>query len=232
MTKPPITPTRSQIIRRALADVLPLFIPAIPFALVLGIAIVQSSVPTLLGWSSSWVIYGGASQLTLLSLLDEGVAAAAAVTAALIVNARHLMYSAALAPAFQGQPVWFRWLGPYFLVDQVFVLAMQNTREDPRVFREYYLGVGVSFWLLWLIATSIALFVGPAVPPDWELGFAVPILFTGLLVMGIEHWTKLVAALVAGSIAYLGAELPHRSGLLLGALAGILAGALAGWRRR
>lgn len=212
------------ILKKAIGDALPVFVPAIPFALVLGVAIMSSGIDPLLAWSSSFIIYGGASQLTLITLLGEGAAGAAAITAALIVNARHLMYSAALAPTFQQQPAWFRWVGSYFLIDQVFALGMLRINDDPRKFRIYYLAVGATFWLLWLITTAFALWVGPMVPLDWGIGFAVPILFLGLLVMGIDRWPKAAAALAAAGITLLAADLPNRSGLLVGALAGVFTG--------
>jgi predicted branched-subunit amino acid permease len=216
----------TRLLVKGIGDAVPVFIPAIPFALVLGFAIKASAIDPLLGWSSSVIVYGGAAQLTLVTLLGEGAAAAAAVTAALIVNARHLMYSAALAPTFQQQPAWFRWVGSYFLIDQVFALCTLRINDDPRAFRTYYLAVGATFWLLWLIATGAALIIGPVIPTGWGIGFAVPILFLGLLVMGIDRWPKASASLVAAAVAFLAAELPHRSGLLLGALAGVVAGML------
>jgi predicted branched-subunit amino acid permease len=148
------------------------------------------------------------------------------VTAALIVNARHLMYSAAMAPTFQRQPGWFRWMGSYFLVDQTFALAMLRINDPPQAFRWYYLGAGVTFWLLWMLTTALALVLGPEVPSGWGLDFAVPVMFTGLLVMGIDRWPKLAAAAAAAITTLLASGLPHRSGLLLGALAGILVGVL------
>lgn len=218
--------TDTRLLLEAMGEALPVFIPAIPFALVLGLAIKASLVDPLLGWSSSPIVYGGASQLTLITLLGEGAAGAAAVVAALIVNARHLMYSAAMAPTFQQQPAWFRWVGPYFLIDQVFALCTLRINDDPQAFRTYYLGVGVTFWLLWLITTGAALIIGPAIPSNWGIGFAVPILFLGLLVMGIDRWPKAAAALIAAATAFLAADLPHRSGLLVGAAVGVAAGML------
>lgn len=215
------------IVRRGIGDALPLFLPAIPFALVIGVTVLDSGFAPLLGWSTSLFIYGGAAQLTLLVLLADGAAAAAAITAALIVNARHLMYSAALAPAFQRQPVWFRWLGPYLLIDQVFALGILRTGLAPRPFRLYYLSLGMTFWLLWLLATGVALVIGPVIPAAWELDFAVPVMFLALVVMTIDRWPKLAAAIAAAVVAWLGADLPHRSGLLLGAAAGIACGLLA-----
>ncbi len=219
-------PNTSDIVRKGIIDALPLFVPAIPFALVLGVAILQSGILPFIGWSSSWVIYGGASQLTLITLLTDGAAVAAAVMAALIVNARHLMYSAALAPTFQQQPAWFRWVGSYFLIDQVFALCVLRKHLPPAEFRAYYLATGLTFWLLWCAATGVAIIIGPTIPSEWGLGFTVPVMFTALVVMGIDRWPKAVAALIAAAVTLLAADLPHRSGLLLGAAAGIAFGLL------
>ena len=159
------------------------------------------------------------------------MAVAAAVTATLIVNARHLMYSAAMAPTFQRQPGWFRWVGSYFLADQVFALSMLRINDDPRSFRAYYLSVGITFWLCWVVGTGVALFLGPVIPQSWGFGFAVPVMFMGLLVTGIDRWPKAAAALIAAVATLLAADLPHRAGLLVGALVGVLSGLLLERRR-
>ncbi len=218
--------------RQAFVDSVLLFVPAIPFGLVIGLAITESGITHLTGWSSSSLIFAGAAQLTLISLLGSGAAVAAAITAALVINARHLMYSAALAPTFQQQPRWFRWLGPYVLIDQLFALVSVRLDDDPDNFRSYFLVAGATFWTLWQITVAIGLFVGPVVPVEWNLGFAVPILFIGLIVIGIDKWPKQVAALAGAGVTYLTAGLPSRGGLLVGALAGIIAGTVAERYRR
>ena len=215
------------VVRRGITDALPLFVPAIPFALVIGLAITESGINVFAGWSGSWLIFGGSAQLTLVSLLGTGTATLAAITAALVVNARHLMYSAAIAPTFQNQPTWFRWLGPYVLIDQLFALASVQADREPTVFRTYYLAAGFSFWVLWQITTALGIVIGPVVPQDWNLGFAVPLLFVGLLIMGIDGPTKIVAAVVGAGVTFLLSGLPNRSGLLIGALAGVVAGVVA-----
>lgn len=220
------------IARRALLDSVPLFIPAIPFALVLGLAIDESGIGALLGWSTSPIIFGGAAQLTMVSLIGGGVGVWAAAVAALVVNARHLMYSAALAPTFQRQPTWFRWFGPYLLIDQLFALSTFRMDEEPGRFRTYYLAAGMTFWVTWIATTALGLLVGPIVPESWHLEFAVPILFVGLLVIGIDDRPKVVAAVVGALVTWLAAGLPNRGGLLVGSLAGILAGTLATRARR
>ncbi len=69
--------------------------------------------------------------------------------------------------------------------------------------------------------------VGPVVPEAWNLEFAVSILFLGLIVLGIDRYPKLIAALVGAGVTYLTAALPNRAGLLVGAFVGILAGTIA-----
>lgn len=219
-------------VRRGIADALPLFVPAVPFALVIGLAIVESGINPLAGWSGSWLIFGGAAQLTLVSLLGSGAAAVAATTAALVVNARHLMYSVALAPTYQKQPAWFRWLGPYFLIDQMFALVSLETDSEPETFRTYYLAAGITFWTLWQITTALGLAIGPVIPEEWNLAFAVPLLFIGLIVLGVDRSSKVVAALVGAGVAYVFAGLPNRSGLLVGGLVGIISGTIAERMRR
>jgi predicted branched-subunit amino acid permease len=205
-------------------DALPLFVPAIPFALVFGVVVGESSIAPWLGWSSSPIIFGGAVQITLLTLLGEGAGVAAAVTAALIVGARHLLYSVTMAPRFSAQPKWFRWVGPYVLIDQVFALSMLRHDEDPASFRRYFLSAGFTFWSLWMVFTALGLYAGPIVPEEWKLAFAAPVLFMALLVTAIDRWEKVIVAIVAAGITMAFAELPNRFGLLLGALLGIAFG--------
>tara|TARA_R110002110_G_scaffold205066_7_gene417334 strand:- start:493220 stop:493900 length:681 start_codon:yes stop_codon:yes gene_type:complete len=224
--------TRRQIILQGITDVLAMFLPAVPFALVLGVAIANSGINPWLGWASSVIVFGGASQLTLITLLGDGAAVAAAVSAALIVNARHLLYSAAMAPTFQQQPRWFRWLGPYLLTDQAFALGMLRINDDPANFRLYYLTVGALFCVLWIVFTGLALVIGPVIPTHWNIGLAVPIMFLGLLVMSVDRWPKVAAAIAAAGTTYLCANLPNGSGLLIGAFAGIIVGATLDRLRR
>ncbi len=220
------------VARQGVIDALPLFVPAIPFGLVVGLAVTDAGLNPLVGWSSSWLIFAGAAQLTLITLLGSGVALAAAIGTALVVNARHLMYSMALAPIFQRQPRWFRWLGPYLLIDQVFALVTMSPEDDADRFRTYYLAAGATFWVLWLAVVALGLLIGPVVPEEWNLGFAIPILFIGLLVVGTENWPEVVAALAAAAVTYLAAGLPNRTGLLVGSVAGVTAGTIAERVRR
>jgi predicted branched-subunit amino acid permease len=109
----------------------------------------------------------------------------------------------------------------------MFALATVRLGDEPEWFRTYYLAAGLTFWTLWQSTTALGLLIGPVVPEEWNLAFAVPILFIGLLVLGIDRWPKVVAAMVGAGTAYLAADLPNKAGLLVGALVGIVAGTVA-----
>ena len=228
MVQGSVTPSQVNAgpVKKAILETLTLFLPAIPFALVFGLVVVESGLPALLGWSTSPLMFSGAAQITLVTLLGEGASFAAAATAALIVGARHLFYSITLAPRFQGQPAWFRWLGPYLLIDQVFALTVTLDNRDPDYFRRYYLASGFSFWTLWMSFTALGLFIGPAIPESWGLAFATPVLFLGLLALSVDRWEKVVVAVVAMLITFALADMPNRSGMLVAAFLSILLGLL------
>ncbi|MEL0138182.1 MAG: AzlC family ABC transporter permease [Halieaceae bacterium] len=201
--------------RRGALDALPLFIPALPFAFVFGVVVAEAGIPEWLGWSSSPIIFGGAIQVTLFTLIGEGASVAAAVSAALIVGARHMLYSVTLAPRFQHQPTWFRWVGSYVLIDQVFVLSQIKPIDEPVAFRRYFLAAGFTFWSLWMVCTALGVVLGPAIPPEWGVEFAAPVLFVSLMMAASDRRDKLAAAGLAMLITYLSAALPNRAGIVI-----------------
>jgi predicted branched-subunit amino acid permease len=215
--------------RRAIADATPLFLPAIPFGFVLGLAITEGSMPVAVGWASSPLIFAGAAQLAVITL--AGTASLwAVVVAGFVINTRHVMYSAAMAPAFQRQPRWFRWVGPFLLIDQVFAIAILQADRPPEAFRRYYLSAGLFFFLNWQWATALGMIVGPVVPESWRLEFAPPVMFLGLVLIGLNRVPQAIAAIVGGSVGLATAGLQDRLGILVGAVAGVVAGAIAEYR--
>jgi predicted branched-subunit amino acid permease len=171
-------------------------------------------------------MFAGAAQLAVVTL--AGTASIwAVIVAGLIINTRHLMYSAAMAPTFQRQPRWMRWVGSFVLIDQVFALAAMHTDRPPAEFRRYYLTAGFFFYVNWQWSTALGMVVGPIVPSSWRLEYAPPIMFIGLVLVGLRRVPQGVAALVGGAVGLVAAGLPDRLGILVGALVGVAAGTVA-----
>ncbi len=212
--------------RQALADLLPVAIPAIPFGFVIGLAITESTMPQWVGWLTAPLVFAGAAQLAMITLAGSATVWAI-ITAVLVINTRHLMYSAALAPSFRQQPTWMRWFAPFLMVDQVFALAALQTHRTPAEFRRYYLTIAITLWLVWNTVVPLGMLIGPVVPESWRLDYAPPIMFAGLTMVAIKNVPAGIAALVGGFVSLATVGLRDRLGIVVGAVAGVIAGAIA-----
>lgn len=206
---------------------IPFAIPGIPFGFVLGVAIADSGLDRFVAWLSSPLIFAGAAQLAAIELLAEQAGAVVVLVTVAFINSRHVMYSAALRPRFAGCPRWFRWVGPYLLLDQAFALAIGQPDDlDDRTRMWHFTGAGVFLWIRWLCATGAGVLVGDITEPEWQLGVAVPIMFASLAVLAVTTRAGVVAAVVAGVTALVGTGLPQGSGVLLAIVLGVIAGGL------
>ena len=226
----PCMKVMSPVVRAAFKDMVPLLLPALPFALLFGVMVVESGVPHLLGWSSSIIMFGGSAQMTLITLVGEGAAVSAAVTTTLIVTARHIFYSVTLAPRFQVQPRWFRWLGPYVLIDQVFALTQVRDLSDDRDFRHYYLAAGFTFWFMWAVFTGLGIILAPIIPAAIGIEIAITLMFLGLLLMAIKRKSQVVTAVISAGIALWFAHLDNQVGLIIAVLVSLVVASINEWR--
>lgn len=216
-------------------DTVPLAVPAVPIGLILGVAIRESTVvDNLAGWSSSVLILAGAAQLTAVDLITRGAGLAAVLAAVAMINARHLMYSAALRHRFRSAPTWFRIAASYLMLDQTFALNVDGVgrrlETKPLDYQmPYYLASGLTMALPWQAATAAGILIGDVIPQEWEVGFSVPLMFLGLMVMSINDRPAVAAAVVGGTVSVAGRSWPSGSGLLAGAVLGVVAAGFLDW---
>ena len=69
--------------------------------------------------------------------------------------------------------------------------------------------------------------MGPAIPPEWGMEFAAPVLFVSLMMAASERQDKLAAAAMAIGVTYLLASLPNRAGILSAVIVSVLGMLLA-----
>ncbi|MDX1622053.1 MAG: AzlC family ABC transporter permease [Nitriliruptorales bacterium] len=210
--------------RDALRDILPVTVSVVPFALIIGVTIARAgSLANWIGLFSGFGYYSGSAQLASVTLVAAGSTIPLVVGTTAIINARLLMYGAALQPHFQHQPAWFRWLGPHYLVDQTYALATARPElgDDPERFRRYWVSMGAVLGGGWMLAMTTGVLAGPVLPRIEAFDFAVPAVFIGLLVPRLREKAARRPALLAAVAAVIASPLPHGLGLLVGALAGL-----------
>lgn len=203
---------------------MPLLLGVIPFGFITGATAVDAGIPPLQAILMSSLVFAGAAQLAAIELYDQAAPVGIIVLTAVIVNLRHLMYSASIAPYFNRFSSGWRWVCAYGLTDQTYAVSLtefQSNSHSPQSSRVFYLGAAVTIWVAYQLSTTAGVVIGARIPSELSLSFAVPLTFIALLFTVIEDRTTTIAALVAGSIGVLSGWLPYELGLLSGALVGV-----------
>lgn len=214
-------------VKAGVRDASPLFLGILPFAVVAGVAAIETGLSPGQAVAMSVIVFAGASQLAALELLGETAPLAVVIATAVVINLRLMMYSASIAPYFR--PFRRRVQLPlaYLLTDQAYALSVAAyTRDAVRDRKGYYLGVAASIWVVWQLGTVAGVLLGTGVPPELGLSFAVPLVFLALLVPAMKDRPTTAAGIVAGIVAILWAGMPFNLGLLVAAVVGIIAGLL------
>ncbi|CAN5815341.1 AzlC family ABC transporter permease [soil metagenome] len=216
-------------------DGAPMLVGAIPFGLITGVSAVSVGIDPVAVVYMSATVFAGAAQIAAISLVGTGAAMWVVLLTTVMINLRHVMYSASLAPWLGRYTVGERLAMAFVLIDQTYALSILRYPKEGTAFsrRDYILGIGATTWLVWVGATAVGALLGAQVPAAWQLDFAIPLLFLALLVPALRSRPTLLAALTGGSTALALAGLPFNLGLVLAALTGIAAGALAeSWQTR
>lgn len=143
--------------------------------------------------------FAGSAQFAAVSVLGAGGTVAAAVAAALLLNARYGPIGVSVAP-FLGGPTWSRFLRSQLVVDESWAIAAEgHGRFDARML----VGAGLALYAAWVGGTALGAALGGALAEPESLGLdaAFPALFLSLLVPQVRSRRALAAAALGGSIA-------------------------------
>ena len=210
--------------------VLPLLIGVAPFGLIYGVIARGATIPALAAQAMSLIVFAGSAQFIAVGLIGSGAPWGILLLTTGIINLRHLLYSASLAPHLRPlRPLW-KWVLAFLMVDEVYALSISRyqrsaSRGDTEA-HWYYFGAGMTLWATWQTSTAVGIYLGAQVPASWGLDFTLALTFIGLLVPALTDRASRAAALTAGVVAVLAWSLPLKLGLILAALTGVLAGVL------
>ena len=226
-SSPAIT-TRSQEFWTGVRQELPLQLGVAPFGLVFGVLGLASGLTPLQTILLSSIIFGGASQVVFAQLWGAGVPAPVVGASVSVVNLRHTLYSASIAPYLRRLPLIWRIPLAYLLTDEAYAVTINRLRTEPASAYQHYhlLGTGMTLWICWQISTITGVIFGATIPQSWSLGFAIPLTFIAIVAPAIRRRADLAACLTAGIISVIGQPLPWKGWIILAAIGGIAAGYL------
>jgi 4-azaleucine resistance transporter AzlC len=223
----PVSSPKTEFIAGARAEV-PILFGAAPFGLIYGVLATGAGLPPALAWAMSSLVFAGSAQFIAAGQIGAGVPGAVLVLTTFVVNLRHMLYSASLAPYLRRlSPAWKAVLA-YLLTDEAYVIAALNYERptDPANKHWYFLGAGLALWTTWQLSSAVGIFLGAQVPASWSLDFSLALTFIGLVVPALRDRAATAAAVSAGLTAVLTLALPLKLGLFLAAAVGITAGLL------
>jgi predicted branched-subunit amino acid permease len=203
-----------------------LLVGFVPYGLVVGTAAAASDDPAA-GWAGTWLIYSGSAHLAVLGGLSDGRGLLAVVATGLLVNARLLAFSAAIAPELQDERLIFRAVAAALLVDPQWALVQRRPREY--AMRAYYLGAGAVLWCGWGAAVTAGLLLGGS-PVGAAADVAVPVCLATLAVPHARARPGAACVLVGAFVGLVTRNWPSGVGVLAAMVAGAVAAGLM--RRR
>lgn len=203
---------------------LPMHLGVMPFGVIYGIVALQSGIPPAAAVLMSSIVFAGSAQFLLAQLVGAGAPGLLMVGAVGLVNLRHALYSASVAPVLEHLPRRWKLLLSYLLTDEAYAAAIPHLLSSPRgPFAHWVLfGAGLALWAGWQIATLAGVLLGAQLSGDWSLDFALPLTFIAIVVPLLTDRRRVAVALTAAVLAILLVGLPYKLGLFcasLGALA-------------
>ena len=225
-----MSPSREFLL--GMRDTIPMLIGAVPFGIVYGTLAVSSGLSVAATLTMSLLVFAGSAQFVAASLVASGTGLTVILLTTLIINLRHMLYSASLLPFVRHLPQRWRIGLAFWLTDESFAVVHRHYLLDDAPLEHkhwYFLGSCLAMYSLWLTCTLVGVVLGQALPSlgDWGLDFAMVATFIGIVVPLLRNQPMIVAALVASVVALAAHGLPYKLGLLLAALLGVTAGVIA-----
>ncbi|WP_369778414.1 AzlC family ABC transporter permease [Streptomyces sp. R33] len=204
----------------------PVMLGYVPVAFAFGVLGHTAGLPWWAMVAMSAFVYGGSSQFAALQLLAVGAAPYAIVLTTFVVNLRHLLLSAAIAPRLAGWRRREQALFAYELTDEAFAVHSAQYAERAQRPKAEVFTFNTAVHASWVAGTLAGVLAGDLVTDVEALGldYALPAMFmallaagiiadrrglavavvagggaVGLTLLGLQYWAVLVAAAVAAT---------------------------------
>jgi branched chain amino acid efflux pump len=214
--------------RRLVIDGLGISAGAIGFGFVYGLSARAAGFSPLEASAMSVIVFAGAAQFAAIGYVVGGFSWPGVVVLTAFINARHILYSAALAPYLADRSRPFRAVLAHLLTDEAFALSLAHFRRLGRadLWGYWWAAIATTF-IPWNLATIAGTLAGGQIPDPTRLGLDVifPAAMGGLAVGLIAGRRDLVAAIAGATIGVaVGLAWDPAAGFLAGGLLGPLVG--------
>jgi 4-azaleucine resistance transporter AzlC len=200
--KQPACPSAPSSFIRGIKLGLPIFLGYMPVGMAFGILAKTQGFDELQAIVCSATAIAGAGQFIGLSLMHAGENVVGVIVATTVVNLRYVLFGATLSSHLGSTPLLGQAALAFSVTDETFGVNIDDHRRG--LANAYSMaGVGAIAWLGWVLGTALgataAGFIGD--PYRFGVAFAMPAMFTALLVAQAEDRRHIIMAIVAGVLA-------------------------------
>src|SRR4029077_10973656 len=179
-------------------------VSAAGFGCVYGLSAREAGLSPVEAMAMSTIVFAGAAQFAAVGYIASGLAWPGIILLTALLTARHLLYSAALAPWLRSVPFARRAGMAHLLTDEAFALSISHFRRLGRADeRGYWMAAIGSTFIPWNVATLAGVLLGAQIPDPARFGIDVifPAAMIGLAVGLITGRRELVAAIFGAAVA-------------------------------
>nr|WP_086938697.1 AzlC family ABC transporter permease [Thaumasiovibrio occultus] len=205
---------------------LPLSIAVIPWGLLAGSLAIDAGIVALEAQALSAIVFAGAAQLAAIGMIKSGAGLVTLLVTTFFITSRHFLYSVATRDKVSDMSLGWRLTLGFLLTDELFAVTGHQNKAQ---FNRYYaLGAGLSFYLIWNIATFVGIIAGNLIPnlEHYGLEFAIVATFIAIVIPTINSKPLLVTVIVALASSVLFYWLQVEGALIIASLLAMTAGYL------
>jgi 4-azaleucine resistance transporter AzlC len=195
-------PTRARCFTRGLKLGIPIFLGYAPVGAAFGIVARQVGFSAVQAVVCSATALAGAGQFIGLALVGAGAGVAAVVIATTVVNLRYVLFGAAMSPYVARVRASGQAFLAFTLTDETFAVNIDDHRRGTA--DAYSMaGVGTIAWIGWVGGTALGALAASLIgdPEAWGVQFAMPAMFSALLVAQAEDRRHIVVGMLAAVVA-------------------------------
>ncbi|MDO5059257.1 MAG: AzlC family ABC transporter permease [Neisseria sp.] len=173
---------RSEFVR-GLKESAPLMIGMLPFALILGAQGAQKGMSVLEVPLMTGLNFAGGSEFAAVGLWGNPLPILTIIAVTFMINSRHILMGAALAPHLKHLPLRKVLPALFFMADECWAMGLADTKKHGVFSWPYYMGIALFLYVVWVVFTCLGAAVGPHLGDVEALGFgmAFPAVFLVIL---------------------------------------------------
>lgn len=212
--------------RGALA-ISPLSLAVLPWGLLAGSYAIDIGLTPIEAQALSAILFAGAAQLVATGMFDTHVGIWTMLATTFFITSRHFLYSMSMREKISPLSTPWRLALGFLLTDELFAVCGHQKQKE---FNPWYaLGAGVSFYLVWNIASFAGIVAGKQIPNlnQWGLEFAVAATFIAIVIPTIKNLPILISVMVALVSSVLLSYWKVEGSLIIASILAMISGYLA-----